>query len=81
MISNLVELKSSLRERAKELLVALFEPPRNSSSREWRWGSNGSISYNFTRHTFADFEGVHRGSLLDAIMHRYSVSAGEKIPH
>jgi hypothetical protein len=65
---DLDALKAGLADDAEAVLVALFGDPASRTSREWRWGRKGSISYRFDRGTFWSFEADQGGSLLDAIM-------------
>ena len=64
---NLAALKAELADNAESLLVELFGQPKSRRSREWRWGSKGSVAYRFDRKSFQNFEAGTGGSLIVAI--------------
>ena len=65
--TDIAALRSQLAARAERLTVELLGEPTARGARYWRWGSRGSLSYDFERHLWHSFEADQGGDLLDLI--------------
>jgi hypothetical protein len=64
---DLQSLKKRLEDHADRLVLALLGEPTAKGRHTWRWGSRGSLSYDFERHYWHSFETDEGGDLFDLI--------------
>jgi hypothetical protein len=67
MNGQIEALKRRLADKAERLVVALLGEPTAKGARSWRWGSRGSLAYDFQRQLWHSFETGQGGDLLDLI--------------
>jgi putative DNA primase/helicase len=68
MMKDQIEaLKARLERDAERITVALLGEPTAKGQRTWRWGSRGSLAYDFERHLWHSFETEEGGDLFGLI--------------